>query len=191
MGYFKSRSLQCKTGETVVIRSATQADANRINQLAQEVFRTSQYLVTQPDEFPSPDENEQRARIARFEVGKNDVLLVADTGNEIVGMLDFHGGKKRRIAHKGVFGISVHPHWQNKGIGRLLLSSLIEWVKEHPTVEVINLNVMEENKPAIALYSKLGFEVIGREPYGIKLGNGQYMADLMMSLRVEKSPAHT
>lgn len=78
----------------------------------------------------------------------------------------------------------VHPHWQNKGVGKYLLSALIDWVKSHSHIEVINLTVSEENRAAIALYEKLGFKTTGREPYGLKSSKGDFLVGLTMTLKV-------
>lgn len=59
-------------------------------------------------------------------------------------------------------------------------------MKNHPNIEVISLSVIEENRAAVALYSKMGFEITGREPFGVKLADGKFLADLAMSLRVKK-----
>jgi RimJ/RimL family protein N-acetyltransferase len=186
MGTIQRKSIKCKTGETIVLRPATQVDSNKINSLAVEVFNTSNYLITSPEEFSSFTEEQQQERLKKYEDDDGNLILVAEFSDELIGMIDFQNGKRRRIAHKGSFGMSVRSTWRNKGVGHLLLQGLIEWVKEHPAIEIINLSVMEENRPAIALYSKFGFEKIGREPFGIKLSDGSLAADLAMSLRVQK-----
>jgi RimJ/RimL family protein N-acetyltransferase len=186
MGFFDTQNKKCKNGETLTLRSAVLADANKINLLATEVFNTSNYLITLPDEFSSFTEEQQQERIKKYCDDNGNLLLVVEFNGDIVGMIDFQNGKRKRIAHKGSFGMSVSSYWRNKGVGYLLLSGLIDWVKGHPFIEVINLGVIEENKPAIALYSKLGFEKVGREPYGVKIDEERLVADLTMSLRVIK-----
>lgn len=96
-------------------------------------------------------------------------MLVAEHNGELTGMIDFQNGKRKRIAHKGTFGMSVYSSWRNKGIGSILLSGLIEWVENHPTIEVISLGVIEDNQSAVSLYSKMGFKITGREPFDEKL----------------------
>lgn len=187
MGNFNAQEIKSKSGQVVVLRNATQADAVRLNDLANEVFKTSDYLITTPDEFTSFGEEQQKERIKKYESDEGSLLLVAEFKGELIGMIDFQNGKRKRIAHKGTFGMSVRSSWRNKGIGNILLSGLIEWVKNHPTIEVINLGVIEENKSAVALYAKMGFENTGREAFGVKLADGSFLADLAMSLRVNKS----
>lgn len=186
MGRINEQKITSKNGEIIVLRNGIPDDAANLNDLASEVFNTSDYLITTPEEFSSFDEEQQRERIKKYEEDGGSVLLVAEYNGELIGMIDFQNGKRNRIAHKGTFGMSVRSSWRDKGIGTILLSRLIEWVKNHPTIEVINLGVIEENKSAMALYSKMGFSITGREPFGVKLANGNFLADLTMSLRVKK-----
>lgn len=184
MGRFDSQTSMLKSGDEIVLRSAVLSDAQRINQLAINVFETSEYLITTPEEFRSVTEGQQCERIQKFHDNEGDLLLIVECAGEPIGMLDFQCGIKKRIAHRGYMGMSVHSSWRGKGVGKVLLSGLIDWVRVHPTVEVISLKVIEVNEPAVALYSKLGFESIGRDPFGVKLSNDHFLSELSMSLRV-------
>lgn len=186
MGKIKQQEIKSKNGDVVILRNATEADAFKLNDLATEVFKTSDYLIMTPEEFSSISEEQQKSRIKKYEEDNSSLWLVAEHNGEFIGMLDFQGGKNKRIAHKGSFGMSVRLSWRNKGIGNILLSGLIVWVKNHPTLEVITLGVIEDNKSAVSLYSKMGFEITGREPFGVKLAEGSFLANLDMSLRVKK-----
>lgn len=186
MGRINEKNNKSKNGEVVVLRNATQADAVKLNNLATEVFKTSDYLIMTPEEFSSISEEQQKGRIKKYEDDSSGLWLVAEHDGEFIGMLDFQGGKSKRIAHKGSFGMSVRSSWRNKGIGNILLSGLIDWVKNHPTIEVISLGVIEDNKSAVSLYSKMGFEITGREPFGVKIADDKFLANLFMSLRVKK-----
>lgn len=91
----------------------------------------------------------------------NQYSIVAELDGVIIGNLQFRGGDRQRTRHAGEFGISVlKDYWGNR-IGHNLLTHLIEWVKDNKIVKKINLEVREDNKSAIALYKKLGFELEG------------------------------
>lgn len=184
MGTIQNENHKTKTGKTITIRSATAADAKSVLALANEVFRTSDYLLTTPEEFQSFTEEMQALRLQKFADNPAHVNIVAEVDGQIVGMLDFQNGGRQRVAHIGTLGMSLHSQWRNQGIGRLLLSSLIHWVEHHSCVEVIQLAVMEENVAAIKLYKSLGFEITGREPFGVKTAEGRYHPNLTMSLKV-------
>lgn len=59
--------------------------------------------------------------------------------------------------------IAVSPAFQGKGIGKLLFSTLFSLVEnEMPGILRVELVTQESNTSAIALYTKLGFQIEGR-----------------------------
>ena len=85
--------------------------------------------------------------------------------------------------------IAVHPGFEERGIGHMLMSHLIDWARATSTVEKIELNVRASNLRAIRLYQKLGFNVEGRIRNRVKLPNGSYVDDLEMGLFINESPS--
>lgn len=57
--------------------------------------------------------------------------------------------------------IATHPHWRRQGLGRWILLNMLA---EARTVgaEKATLEVRVSNAPAIALYTELGFTVVGK-----------------------------
>ena len=184
MSNFSPKEITCKNSEAVTLRKAIAEDAKKLNGLAIEVFNTSEYLITTSEDFVSFDEHRQKERILSFQNKEGRLLLVAEYQDDLIGILDFQNGQRKRIAHRGSIGMSIKSNWRSHGIGQLMLESLIEWVKEQNFLEFIHLTVMEENKPAMSLYSKLGFQEIGRDLFGVKISEGEYLTEIYMSLKV-------
>ncbi len=59
--------------------------------------------------------------------------------------------------------LAVHPSERRTGIGEGLLTHAMEDA-ESIGAEVVTLEVRSSNQPAILLYQKFGFEVVGRRP---------------------------
>lgn len=58
-----------------------------------------------------------------------------------------------------VLRIGTHPQFQRRGLAQSLLQALIKSMPEKQLERVL-LEVRQDNTPAIALYKKMGFEVI-------------------------------
>ena len=186
MTHFAPVKTSLKDDDNIVIRAATLSDARALNALTREVFETSAHLITTPDEFEEFSDADQRARIEAYANTPGHLLLVAQAGGELVGALDFQNGWRRRNAHRGDLGLSVHSAWRGRGVGSALMTAFVCWVIDHEFIEVINLDVLEGNDAALALYKKMGFKESGREPYGFRIGPGQYLAGISMTLRIPK-----
>lgn len=76
--------------------------------------------------------------------------------------------------------MGVHPDWRSRGVGNVLLGSLIEWARSVPEIEKISLKVNADNHRAIALYQKHGFVQCGHSKNAIKLRDGVYVDDFTM-----------
>lgn len=79
--------------------------------------------------------------------------------------------------------IYVLPELQGKGLGRYLIEQGIAYIKDiHPSSFTMELYVNRQN-PAIGFYEHLGMKKIATRNHDI--GNGFYMNDYIMSMRVE------
>lgn len=97
-------------------------------------------------------------------------------------MVSFHKEIGEKDRHKGdIYGMFIHGDYQNKGLAKLLLSTLINKVKEeYPDLEQIRLSVVSNNISAVKLYGHLGFEKYGVEINALKTGDKYFDEDLMV-----------
>jgi len=77
------------------------------------------------------------------------------------------------------------PMVRGNGVGRALISSLLDIAKEDPSLEQILLGVANCQEAARALYRNLGFETYGTEPNALKVG-GRYIDEDYMILKCRR-----
>jgi len=78
--------------------------------------------------------------------------------NRLVSIAGIHVYSERyKVAALG--NIVTHPGYRGKGFGKAVTARLCQSLFEH--VDNIGLNVKADNAAAIAMYRKLGFEIIG------------------------------
>ena len=85
----------------------------------------------------------------------------------------------------GIFleDLFVNPEFRGKGIGRALLSALLEKARTLPGLEQVDLTVSAQQVAAKTLYRSLGFETFGVERAALKIGD-QYFDEEYMVLRL-------
>jgi ribosomal protein S18 acetylase RimI-like enzyme len=77
--------------------------------------------------------------------------------NRLVSVAGIHVySEKYKVAALG--NIITHPDYRGNGFGKAVTAGLCQSLAEH--VDNIGLNVKADNIPAIALYTKLGFEIV-------------------------------
>jgi len=105
--------------------------------------------------------------------------LGAFRGDELIGTAGFAIQPGEKNAHKGrLWGVYVRSRLRNLGVGRLLVKAVLEVARER--VELIQLSVVSENRPAVRLYESMGFLEFGREIKASKYGDKYYDETLMV-----------
>lgn len=117
-------------------------------------------------------------------LSKNYPIIVAKIDDVLVGFgmyseFRFKEGYKYTIEHS----IYVHPDFQGKGIGKLLLSMLIELAKKqnfHTMIGVID----SENISSILFHEQFGFKIVGEiKESGFKFN--RWLNSIFMQLILE------
>jgi ribosomal protein S18 acetylase RimI-like enzyme len=114
----------------------------------------------------------------------HSVHLLARAQSRPIGMVGgYLGSDEGDESVAVVFGMYVAREYRGQGIGRSLLSSLIDRLSAFPQICTIRLGVTETQDPARALYESMGFQVIGKTEEGIVVDDRQ-VDELIMELRV-------
>lgn len=85
--------------------------------------------------------------------------------------------KARHIAN--LFGLYVKKPHRGNGVGYQLLKKAIQSLKESEHVKKIKLTVNKEQQAAIALYEKLGFNIVGKLSNELQY-QGKYYDELIL-----------
>jgi RimJ/RimL family protein N-acetyltransferase len=168
-----------KDGRKFTIRKPTEDDAQDIIDYSRMLFASTDQVLTTLEEYTITVQQE-RTWISNFNEDPNSIILIVRMEDRMAGLLFFVGGSKKKNAHTGELGVSIHPDWQGLGIGRQLMRSLIEWAQNNPAIEKVFLNVFATNDRAIRLYKDLGFAEEGRFIRAVKQSNGDYIDVLQM-----------
>jgi len=159
------------------IRSAVFSDISTIQDIANATWPitygnilSNRQLVYMLDLFYSNESLERQM----FQGSK---FIIAEKGDESVGFASF---VERENGVYKLDKLYVLPTIQKIGAGKQLLQEVIKRVLELGGKE-IQLQVNRKNN-AVGFYAKMGFEILRQEDFSI--GNGFYMKDYIMSLRL-------
>jgi putative acetyltransferase len=109
-------------------------------------------------------------------------FLMAVIDGRVVGNLGLDAAGIPRRSHVATMGMSVHDDFQNRGVGKALMTAMVELADNWLGLRRIELEVYTDNAPAIHLYEKFGFVIEGtgrdyaRRPGGFT--DAYYMARL-------------
>ena len=153
----------------LTIRPATPADIPAITRIYGESVRHA----TASFELEPPDEPEMARRMAEL-TGKDFPYLAAEAGGELAGYA-YAALYRTRPAYRFTVEDSVYiaPNRQRGGVGRALLSALIEACTQQGFRQMIAVIGDSPQQPgSVALHKALGFAHIGILPdVGFKHGH--------------------
>ncbi len=144
-------------GERLTVRAVTPDDeafllfvyeSSRAEELAQAEWQEGQRETFVKWQF----DLQRREYDARFPGAEYDVILVDDQPAGRIWI-----GRDAEEIH--LLDIVVLPEFQNRGVGRALLSSLIEEAKQ--SGRALRHHVFVMNTDALRFYERLGFVIIG------------------------------
>lgn len=142
-----------------------------------------------------PHASDERWRNLLTEIaapGKPDIVLVAewpeaDGTMRVVGNAGLHAsGNAVRRRHVMNVGIAVAADAQGRGVGRALMTALIDYADRWAQVLRLELTVFADNQRAIGLYESLGFKREGLH-IGFALRDGHF-ADALSMARLHPNP---
>lgn len=97
-------------------------------------------------------------RQEKFQLDRNNVMLVAELDGRVVGFVGLHREVAHRRSHAAGLGMAVHDAFAGRGAGSALMAAVVELAERWWGVRRLELNVYADNTRAIALYERFGFQ---------------------------------
>ena len=170
------QTFEIRDGRAVTIRPVTPEDAGASVELVRAVAAEEIYLLVEPDQVRTPEE--QRDFLKRLHP-EDDVFLVAEADGRVVGQVDAYRGRWGKTRHTAEIGIAILDGYRNLGIGRRLMQAVETWARDSGLLK-LSLGVFSNNERAIHLYRSCGFELEGTRSRHLYIGE-RFVDELVMA----------
>lgn len=158
-------------GFEILIRYPTLDDLKNLLDYINTLSLEQTYITFQGEQQSLQDEKKYLVSQLKKIKNKEAVKLLAFFDNKLIAVSDITQYEKNS-SHVGTFGITVAQEFRNKGIGKLLMQSVLQEAKKSiKNLRIISLGVFANNPFAQKMYEKFGFKEYGRLPEGIKHKN--------------------
>lgn len=158
---------------SIHVRAAEPSDAEAIHAII-----SCRQVIAQTIQIPY--QSQQKIREHFIDNSAADHRLVAELDGSVIGVLGLVVQKRPRLRHSGAFGMSVHDDYQNRGVGRALMTAMIDLADNWLDLRRLALEVYADNQAAIHLYESFGFVTEGRMR-DFAFRDGQYVDALLMA----------
>lgn len=179
-----NETITLKDGRTCHLYNGTEQDGQALLDIFILTHEQTDYLLTYPDESQQSVEDEAQY-LKELTESPNAIEILAKVGDVVVGSAGIEAvGSKEKVRHRAEFGVSVDRAFWGLGIGRALLRACIACAKRAGYAQ-LELDVVAENAPAIALYKSEGFVEYGRNPRGMRSRTSGWQEMVLMRLELD------
>lgn len=159
------------------IREITPQDAPKLLLLQKCLDEETDFMLLYPEERSSDISSLKNDIQSSLKYGS--LFLVIDDGEKFWGYLQAEKGHYKKIRHSAYIVVGILSEMSGKGLGNLLFNEMDKWAQKN-NITRLELTVMETNKVAQHLYTKMGFEIEGVKHNSI-LHHGHYIDEYYMA----------
>ena len=94
-----------------------------------------------------------------------DGVFVAEIDGEVAGYITTYVNHRTKIG--GIPNLSVHPNFQQRGLGTELIETALVYLKEEGMLYA-RIETLDQNQIGTAFYPKMGFVEIARQVHYIR-----------------------
>lgn len=173
------KTVTLKDNRTCVIRSPRVSDAAELIRYLKTCCGETDFLLRTPEECDMTVEQEEKF-LENIIQSDSALMLIAEVEGEIAGNCDIRFMTRKRANHRAVVGIGLYRKFWNLGVGSALLNELLAAARAREGIIQVELEVIQGNERAMALYKKMGFQVVAEHPNAIRMSDGSLVSDYMM-----------
>lgn len=175
---YTTKHIRLKDGREAVLRSPQIKDAAQMLEYLRTTASETEFVIRYPEECDEPIEQES-AFLQKIIDSPLNMMILCEVEGKIAGncQLMLHGRLKTK--HRAGVAIALTREFWGLGIGTVMFEEMIRVAREHD-IHQMELEVIQGNERAMALYRKMGFEVVAAKPDAIRLKDGTLLKEFIM-----------
>ncbi|MCI2106365.1 MAG: GNAT family N-acetyltransferase [Intestinimonas sp.] len=177
------KTVPLKNGQRCLLKSPDEGDAQAVLACLKQVSGETDYLPRSVEEV-TMTEGKAHVFLLRMLNRERALMISAVVEGELVAnsILEVVAPYMRQ-KHRAALTISVKKDYWGLGIGKILVSAMIEAAR-HMDYEQMEVEVASENRRAVRLFEQFGFETYGIRERSSRHRDGHYSSDRLMFLRL-------
>lgn len=176
-----------KDGRKALIRSPKEEDIQGVLDYLFTSAGETEFILRYPEECCKYTLEGERDLFEKINSSDNEAMLVCLVDGKVAGNCQISWSKGIKTKHRATVAIALLKDYWNQGIGTRLLQELIRIAETNKDIIQIELDYVEGNFRARALYEKMGFRISGVRPNAIRLKDGTLLNEYSMIKEIKRS----
>lgn len=178
---YNEKKITLKDGRTAILRAPKIEDAAPMVQYLKDTAGETEFIMRYPEEVTMTAEREA-GFFEHLAYSPFDMMIVCEVEGRLAGNCQINFGNKIKTRHRASVAIGLTKEFWNLGIGTAMFEEMIAVARNREGVRHIDLEFIEGNSRARALYEKMGFRIIAVKPEAIMLRDGTLLNEYLMRL---------
>lgn len=175
-----------KDGRKAIIRSPRDEDIPGMLAYLTQTAGETDFLMRYPEECGKYTAEGEKALFDRVNAAPNENMLVCLVDGKIAGNCQIVCSTGIKTRHRARVAIALLKEFWNQGIGTRLFQEMIRLAEENENILQMELDFIEGNSRARALYEKMGFRIVGIIPNAIRLKDGTLLNEYSMIREIRR-----
>ncbi len=171
---FEEKQIKLKNGITAVLKTPEISDGEKMLDLIRTASGETDFLARYYEDWAKASVESEENWIRNNRESANDLVITCFIDGEAAGCCEISFSSGSKSFHRAGIGISVRKKYWNIGIGSAFFDEIVQAAEKHKNTEILELEYVEGNERAKALYEKFGFCEASKKPKAYKLRDGSY-----------------
>ena len=173
-----------KDGRKALLRSPREEDIPGLLNYLVVSAGESDFILRYPEECKKYTPEGEAQWIQSHNTGENSAVLVCEVEGKIAGNCEISRSAMLKTRHRATVAIALLREFWGQEIGTAMFRELIRIAEGWEGVTQMELEFVEGNVRARALYEKMGFRITGVRPDAIRLKDGSQRNEYKMNRKL-------
>lgn len=175
-----------KDGRKAILRNACEEDVQGMLDYIKITAGETDYIIRYPEECGIYTYEAEKKYIESCNANPYGAMLVCIVDGKLVGNCEIVWNNYIKTRHRASLAIAILKDYWNLGIGTAMFRELIRIGESNPEIMQMELDYIEGNNRARALYEKTGFRITGIKPDAVRLKDGTLLNIVSMVRKVQR-----
>lgn len=184
--YIEAMQFLLKDGRNALVRSPREEDVPGMLDYLRVTSGETEFLLRYPEECGKYTPEGEKRLFERMNSSDHETMLVCLVDGEIAGNCQITWSTGIKTRHRASVAIALLRKFWNQGIGTRLFEEMIRIAEANENILQMELEFVEGNSRARALYEKMGFRITGVRPNAIRLKDGTLLNEYTMIREIRR-----
>ena len=175
-----------KDGRKALIRSPRDEDIPGMLDYLNISAGETEFILRYPEECGKYTPEGEKALFDRVNAAGNEAMLVCLVEGRVAGNSQIMWSRAIKTRHRASVAIALLKEYWGQGIGTRMFREMIRIAEENENILQMELEFIEGNTRARALYEKMGFRLTGVRPNAIRLKDGTLLNEYSMIREIRR-----